>query len=189
MSWFIVKSLNDDVIEVVKREFEPICGKPCWLVQRSFAATFNINFGKPHLEVHEYKRRSDTLKQTIKLRRIINVCGDLNIWFDRCYWHIFKGEILLAHNESTDKKIDKALSDLDGQILVSVSVDPNQGTSEFYFEYGNIIKTFPYEDDDDDEENNGDDDVDANWVLFTENKAFSYLCNGGYEYETREKKF
>ncbi len=170
-----MKALSKDVIEVVKREFEPICGKPCWLVTYDRSSGVRINFGEPYLIIKE-------LKETIKnSKRKITVFGQWSLMVRHCHWGFYLNDRGLAHDNSPIDVVNTILPMLDGQILVSVVVDTERECTEFCFELGDVLQTRSY-----DQYDKKYMDIDKpayDWILYKPDQAaFSYRGDGIYKY-------
>jgi hypothetical protein len=84
---------------------------------------------------------------------------------------------MIAHSESPDEKISHGLNVIDGQILKYVSVQPETGNSAFYFEFGEVLKTSPYEHLD------SEGQPFDNWLLFLpDGNVLTYRADGKYSY-------
>lgn len=67
----------------------------------------------------------------------------------------------------------RAATQMNGQKLLAVTVEPAQGRSTFTFELGGSLETWPY----------GDDPTDEQWTILTEAEAFTYRADGFYKLE------
>lgn len=160
-------------VNYVEKFFAPIKGKPCWSVQHGHGSMLTFEFGQPHLRF---------IEPTLDERKIIIVHGDCHLWIYCCYWTIELNDKTLAHDESSRRKTRKALRQLDGAAILSVSVDPMHGTSEFEFELGAKLITEPYR------ELDRQGEPYENWLFFdAQGHVLTYRADGSYSYHSSDE--
>src|SRR5690349_4062267 len=122
-------------MNVVERELGVLVGKPCWGVRTSYAEILNFSFGKPRLEIHEPRKSespSPKVRRLFALRRIA-VRGEWNFHTWMSNWKIGfpDGRVLTA--DSSPRSKDRRLGELQGQALLSCSVDRRSGRTQMQF--------------------------------------------------------
>ncbi|MDX1970371.1 MAG: hypothetical protein SFV23_24590 [Planctomycetaceae bacterium] len=73
-------------------------------------------------------------------RRLVTVRGEWWLWIYCCYWQLTSGDLQLATGSSSLRRIELATSQLDGQELVSVDVEPETGATRFVFDLGCVLQ-------------------------------------------------
>lgn len=129
--------------------FENLYGKPCWGVRQGYASCLLLEFGSPSLEVQKVRTSKwrfgpKKLKKKLTTRDAI-VRGEWHLWINCCNWVLELAEIHSVHSEQSRRKIADALAVLNGQELVSVSIDQKRGTSVFEFDLKGRLSTTPYD--------------------------------------------
>jgi hypothetical protein len=142
----------------------PMLGLPAWGVQQGHGSFLTFEFGEPKLEVTE---RGSPEKG---LRRSAYVLGQWHLWIYCCHWRALQDGTQLAWSEDADRIIARAAATLNGQKLLSVVVDPDEGCSTFTFDLGGALETWPY----------GDDPRDEQWTILTGTESFAYRADGHY---------
>ena len=140
---------------------EPILGLTAWGVKQGHGSFLTFEFGQPKLEIKEHLSRS---------RRSAYVHGQWHLWIYCCHWRITQDGTQLACSEDDEKTIGRAIAALNGQNLISVSVQSDQRSSEFMFDLGGLLETWPY----------GEDPTDEQWMIYSENEVFSLNASGDY---------
>lgn len=133
-------------MQIVERVFRPVFGRPCWQVQQGYGSFLTLEFGQPHLKVRnpEAPQPGDSPKiRRMKERRIARVYGDWHLWIYCCDWKIVQDGKEAAHSESAGARIRRAARDLDGQMLQQVVVIPRDGKTQFRFDLGGTLYTWP----------------------------------------------
>lgn len=118
--------------------FGRVYGEPSWLVRRGHGSFVTFEFGEPRLEVGEPELRLYVFSPKVRDRvakRLVAVHGAWHLWIYCCAWRLTHRGRPLARSESRPQRIDSALAVLDGQALVSVSVDADARTT-FTFDLG-----------------------------------------------------
>lgn len=141
-----------------------IVGLPAWNVKQGYGSFLTLDFGQPRLVVHERQTTDGGLSRDAYVK------GAWHLWIYCCRWRVFQNRKELARCEDTREAIDRATSTLDGQKLLSLSVDPAGGRSTFTFDLGGIIDTWPY----------GDDPTQEQWIILSSSEAFVFRANGSY---------
>jgi hypothetical protein len=124
---------------------EPVLGHSSWLVQRGHGSFVTMEFGAPEVRVGEPKLRKTYLDGAPKktLQRHSYVDGEWHLWIYCCEWSLILDGALLAHNESGDLTMHRALHVLNGQQLTAVDIEPADGRTRFTFDLGCILITRP----------------------------------------------
>lgn len=113
--------------------FSQIYGLPAWQVRKGVGSFLTLEFGEPYLRIRApYLSQSESpAVQTHAARRQVTVAGQRHLWIYMCNWTISTNGIELAHNEASDTAIEKATQYLGGQILLSVTVEPQAAKTVF----------------------------------------------------------
>ena len=167
--------MSFDPADPIGSVFADVIGKPCWLAKRGHGSFITMEFGEPHLEVREPADASSS--ETLR-RRGIAVHGDWHLWIYCCEWRILEEGRVIAHSESPDAEIDKAVRRLDGQKLIGVRVARETGASRIDFEGDLILATSRMDEADPSYEN---------WMLATPDGYWlSYRADGRYSWHDGE---
>lgn len=143
---------------------EQLVGKPCWGVRHGHGSFVTLEFGAPHLTVREGK--PSATHETLR-RRQITVGGDWHLWIYCCNWTYEELGQVIAHSESPDAEIDRAVVRIDSQELLQVHVSSASGATSFLFEGGGLLRTTPY------------DSGEELWQLFTPSGEVLSIKAGG----------
>jgi hypothetical protein len=104
-----------------------------------------MEYGDPHVDV----RKPLLLPASIEgapakaLQRHASVHGEWHLWIYCCQWSLLLEDIQLAHNESDDVTMARALGLLNGQVLQAVDIEPDDGRTKFTFDLGCSLLTCP----------------------------------------------
>jgi hypothetical protein len=131
--------------QLLRSHFGPLGSLPCWLVKQGYASCITMEFGEPRLEIREPRPGA---KHKLFHRRLVTVRGEHHLWINQCEWTITEAGQELAHSESDDKTISRALLQIDGQLLETLEISPTDGECELTFEQQMLIrlKRYEYED-------------------------------------------
>jgi hypothetical protein len=124
---------------------EPVLGHPSWLVRRGHGSFITMEFGAPEVHVGDPKLRKTYIDGAPDetLQRLSYVDGQWHLWIYCCEWSLILNGALLAHNESSDPAMQRALHVLNGQKLAAVDVEPADGRTRFTFDLGCSLITRP----------------------------------------------
>ncbi|WNJ89229.1 hypothetical protein [Bosea sp. 685] len=165
-----------DENDPVQSVFAPVLGLPAWSVQKGQGSMLTFEFGNPSLYIREPIETKEAASAKIvawRRRRTVKPIGEWWLWIYCCNWRCIVRGREAAHSESTSKRIGSAARELDGQRLLSISVDPLKGTSRFAFDLGAVLETWPYEDEDLDEQW---------WLQHRSSYTFAYRKDGRYSW-------
>lgn len=132
-------------MNAVKAAFEPFLGKPSWLVKHGHGSFVTLEFGEASVEVGESRLRRWRPRQgdpEMFMGRSAHVHGEWHLWIYCCLWSLSVEGRELAHCESDDITIARALVVLEGQALANVEADVD-GRSTFSFDLGCVLSTKP----------------------------------------------
>lgn len=106
------------------------------------------------------------------------VHGEWHLWIFCCHWVIELKDKLSAHSESSRTEIERALVNLQGQMITNVSVDPVKGASLFEFDLGGSVHTWRYD------VRNSEGEPYQNWMFFemSDHRVLTYYSTGDYRY-------
>ncbi|WP_144113622.1 hypothetical protein [Paraburkholderia sp. BCC1886] len=130
----------------ITNAFSDICGLHVWQVRKGVGSFITMEYGYPHLQIsepHLSRSASPDVRELANRRRVI-VSGRWHLWIHMCNWTICSNGVWLADNEASDGAINDALQHLDGQILLSVEVVPQNVKTVFRFDLGGELATWPY---------------------------------------------
>ena len=134
---------------VFNKSFQQLYGKPCWGLRYDRQLNLSMNFGIPSLDIREpfmTDSTSEIVQQMAALRRV-TVRGEWFLWIYCCYWSLTSGEHQLATGSSSYRRIERAVSQFEGQKLVSVTMDPDTCATRFTFDLGCILRCRRFEPD------------------------------------------
>ncbi len=103
-----------------------------------------MEFGEPRVEVNGPVLTHVFIEGAPErsLRRSAFVQGDWHLWVYCCRWSLALEGSQLAHDESDDITMSRALAVLNGQVLTAVQVEPDSRTT-FSFDLGCTFLTYP----------------------------------------------
>jgi hypothetical protein len=152
-AWLIVLLLGvvgpDDVrvMHPIAEFVKPVLGRPTWLVKRGHGSFVTAEFGSPELDVREPRLMPVFIEgapaQT--RQRYSFVGGEWHLWIYCCQWSLMLADVQLAHCESDDVTMHRALHVLNGQALSAVEIEPSDGRTRFSFDLGCTLLTLPAE--------------------------------------------
>lgn len=137
--------------------FGRLYGQPCWMASKGYGSSLTFEFGEPRLTIGEPRERLYALSSKVTLpivHRPVRVHGQWHLWIYCCRWSIHLHGRPIAHSESADQRIERAVTVLDGQQLTQVSIDPADASSVFAFDLGGSLRTRPY------------DEMSEQWLLY-----------------------
>jgi hypothetical protein len=157
-----------------KRVFKRLLGKPCWDVRPGYGSFLTLEFGRPHLEIHEpiAARKGVSAKVRERLaRRHVRTYGEWHLWIKCCDWEVhFKGK--RVGDSSTKLGIRRAADFLNGQKLIQFSLASRKVQSIFVFDLGATLKISPYD------KSSGE-----QWLLFEPSqKVLTLRADGRYRH-------
>ena len=158
----------------MQKVFRKLFGKPCWNVMHGYSSFLAFEFGKPHLEIQGPRSTRRALSPRVRQflsRRHVMVHGDWHLWIYCCHWSILQNGKRLATSSSKPTQIAYAATQLQGQALINVSVDPNRGSSRFKFDFGGELETRKF------------DNSSEQWLLYDPSKrVLSMRPDGQFSY-------
>jgi len=160
---------------IFERLFRPLYGQPCWGVGPGIRPTLALEFGKPHLEIHEPATASKSASASARVktylaRRRIFVYGQWHLWLYSCNWELLnKGQKVGCR--SRDATIQRAGNSLNGEKLIRFSIAARSMRCHFEFDLGSSIRTWP------------SDSKSDQWLLYTpSHKVLIVRADGTYQY-------
>jgi hypothetical protein len=142
----------------------PMLGLPAWGAKQGYSSFLTFDFGEPKLVIEERHSAERSLRRSAYVR------GEWHLWIYCCHWRALQDGTQLAWSEDADKIIGQAAATLNGQKLLTVAVDPDEGRSTFTFDLGGALETWPV----------GDDPTEEQWMILTGIEAFAYRADGKY---------
>jgi hypothetical protein len=140
---------HDDVpvMHPIAEFVRPVLGRPSWLVKRGHGSFVTAEFGRPEVEIREPRLMPVAIEGApAKTRqRHSFVHGEWHLWIYCCQWSLMLEDAQLAHCESDDVTIHRALHVLNGQALTAVEIEPSDGRTRFSFDLGCTLLTLPAE--------------------------------------------
>lgn len=131
---------------------KPLLGSISWGVAYGLA-NLSMQFGAPSLRVvHEPapeirvarkgKGRSVSIKNIRRCanRRQVSVSGRWDLWIRYAHWRIVRSGVCLASGKSSMKKMRPAILDLQGQRLLGLNINPENGATRFEFDLDTILE-------------------------------------------------
>jgi hypothetical protein len=128
----------------IAEEFQPLIGLHAWRVEQGYGSFVTMECGRPELRIHKPRFVPSKLDGVpIRIEsRVVYPRGEWHLWIYCCEWSISLNGIQLAHDESDDVRMNRALNILNGQILTAVSVTGIAHT-KFDFDLGCVLTTWP----------------------------------------------
>ncbi len=141
-------------VHPISEAFRAVLGLPSWLVRKGHGSFITLEFGEPQLRVDEPRLLPVFIDggPPKAMVRGSHVFGQWHLWIYLCLWELKLETVELAHCESDDVTIARALAVLNGQALASVEVNPVNGSTAFTFDLGCFLVTRPAPADDSDGE-------------------------------------
>ena len=128
-------------MQKIANVFSPLLGEISWSVKLGHGSYVTIEFGQPHLHIREpIKTTSGGRVGELLSQRKVSIVGDWHFWIQDTDWRATNGDKQCDSN-STSNEIEKVLSGIDGQRLVSAEV--KSGVLELNFDLGALISIFP----------------------------------------------
>lgn len=126
---------------IVDDSFRTLYGHPCWGLHYDRTLNLSMNFGNPSLTIREPIRTTSASKTAARIlgRRNVTIRGEWWLWIYCCHWRLSTGELTLATGASSLRKIERAISELEGQQLASVAIDNETGATRFAFDLGMVL--------------------------------------------------
>jgi hypothetical protein len=160
------------VAPIFQRVFLGVYGKPCWNVKPGYGSFLTFEFGKPHLQIRAPVVASEGSSRRVRellSRRNVFVHGEWHLRIYCCAWEVSSNGKHIA-NGSTRLGVKRGAKFLDGQKLVSFSVEPRKVRCTFEFDLG-VLKTEAY------------DKTGEQWVLYTpDHRALTLRADQRYQY-------
>lgn len=116
--------MNTNVLEKPEDAFLPIVGKFAWGVRRGHGTFLTMEFGAPHLIVREPIIASPSTSPRVKrnlAKRRVTIAGHWHFWIQYSCWEIHTANYSVTNKDEDVSLVDEALSELDGQILLSAA--------------------------------------------------------------------
>lgn len=129
----------------ISEVLRPVLGHPSWLVERGHGSFITMEYGEPLVEVREPRLMPLFIEgaPAKAIQRYVFVGGEWHLWVYCCEWSLLLENVQLAHNESDDVTMHRALHMLNGQILKGVDIEPADGRTRFTFDLGCSLLTYP----------------------------------------------
>jgi len=146
----------------VREAFTPLLGLPSWQVARGIGSFITLEFGRPEVIVHEPRMIGVQIENAPveAMQRRTVVRGQWHLWIYCCAWSLSLDGMQLAHEESDDITMNRALRVLSGQSITEVSINPADASTTFTFDLGCVLTTTPTPGDVDDHE------PEEQWLLY-----------------------
>lgn len=131
----------------------PLYGQPCWGLNFDRQLNLSMNFGQPTLPIREpYESTSpSSLVQRMASQRRVTIRGEWWLWLRLCHWRLSLNDVVLATGSSSLRRIENAMSHLDGQKLAALSVNAETGWTRFTFDLGGQLECRRFRRESDDE--------------------------------------
>jgi hypothetical protein len=133
------------VMHPVSEALRPALGRTSWLVKRGHGSFITMEYGEPHVDVRKPRLFPVSIEgaPAKTLQRSAFVHGEWHLWIYCCEWSLLLEDIQLAHNESGNATMNRALSVLNGQVLQAVDIEPDDARTRFTFDLGCSLLTYP----------------------------------------------
>lgn len=150
------------LVHPISEAFDPVLGLPSWDVKKGHGSFVTMQFGAPELRIEEPRSLPVFLggAPTRTMIRSAQIYGQWYLWIYGCVWSLTLDTVELAHCESDDITMARALRVLNGQALTGIDVDEADGSSTFAFDLGCVLATHPARAEEPDDEPIGQ------WMLY-----------------------
>jgi hypothetical protein len=125
------------------KSLKRMIGELCWKVYCNNFINLSLRFGKPKIVNVREPRKSASKTEIVRRfanRRIVSIEGDWKIWIYLSRWRIVRSSKCLATSSSSNLKKDLAFDDLNGQRLLGIYVNPNNGATRFTFDLDTVLE-------------------------------------------------
>lgn len=114
----------------------PLLGLPCWHVRWEKLLNLSMHFGPPKLTIHEPRQSRLHLPSISKVfaYRQVFIQGSWFLWLELAYWKLSIGSDFSITGTSGVRKIQEALSLLDGQYVNDIQVDLPRNITTWIFD-------------------------------------------------------
>ena len=156
------------------RIFSEVYGQLVWRVRCEDFGILRLDFGAPHLKVHEPStrtRKSQDGSPLLITRRVALPAGQWHLFVYGGHWRVEANGYACARTDELPLE-ERAFSHLDGQKLTSVAYDSAGGEWLFDFEFGGRLSIKPAPPDPE-----PDPDPLDQWIFFIESGG-SVTCEG-----------
>jgi hypothetical protein len=129
----------------VSEALRPVLGRASWLVRHGYGSFVTMEFGQPHVEVGKPLMLPVAIAGAPAKtpRRLASVHGEWHLWIYCCEWSLQLENAELAHSESDDITMNRALAVLNGQELQTADIEAADGRTTFTFDLGCCLLTYP----------------------------------------------
>jgi hypothetical protein len=129
----------------IARYFRPLIGKVCWGVNYERQLNLSMNFGAPSLHIREPRISKSKLRVVREAfaRRLVTVRGDWWLWVYLARWKLSVRTAPSISDSTPIRQMKRALDELSGQQLKSVSTDTKTGATTFTFDLGAKLAITP----------------------------------------------
>ena len=129
----------------VSEALRPVLGRASWLVRHGHGSFVTMEFGQPHVDVGKPLMLPVDIAgaPARTLRRLASVHGQWHLWIYCCEWSLQLENAELAHSESDDTTMNRALAVLNGQELQTADIEAADGRTTFTFDLGCSLLTYP----------------------------------------------
>ncbi|MBV8524319.1 MAG: hypothetical protein JOY71_19690 [Acetobacteraceae bacterium] len=137
---------NSEQISDPSAALAGLLGQLAWGVRRGYGSFLTIEFGEPRLFVREpiQSVSSDSLDIRQRLsRRHVSVHGIWHLWITHGSWTLVTVNYATSSEESEAAKVEPALTQLDGQRLVSAKFNRSSAEIHLSFDLGAHLRIGP----------------------------------------------
>ena len=113
-------------------------GRPSWQVRWDNQVGLDMNFGVPHLEIHEpqaSKSKSARVREHFA-RRQVHLNGTHWLVLSSESWQLALADGTVADRRSSARRKDAACARLGGEQLTAIVIEPASGATVFHFDLG-----------------------------------------------------
>jgi hypothetical protein len=111
----------------IQSYFQPMIGQTAWGVALGHGSFVTIEFGERQSGKNSEER------------------GTWHLWVYCCAWRLETQDDVLAYSEENRERLAQVLENLEGQVLLSVSVDCPGGDTVLRFAGGVVLRLMPIE--------------------------------------------
>lgn len=138
--------MTEDWNRKLEDAFLPMMGKLVWSVRKGYGTFLTMEFGSPHLTIREPIAAS--LDASLKVRRNlakrrVSIVGDWHFWIQYAQWEIVQRASSVRSQDVEVERLEEALRELDGQILVSATPGAALNSCVLKFDLGASLYIWP----------------------------------------------
>ena len=125
----------------VMRLIRPIFNTPCWRINYDCQLGLDLSFGSPYLEIREpriLKSKMRRVRESYARRRVF-IKASCWLWIQSAYWTLNLKDGRRVTWNSSAKSRAIAFARLEGEKVISLTIEPKTGRTTFLFDFGGVL--------------------------------------------------